>query len=148
MLENASVQNETGWRMEAFPDVLNEAKNYGVACLGGQFQFRCDDVTCELYWLSADATDRMEDEEWTQFVERTNDEVHRKFDELKLRADFAKEIENWDFLRIKRLEGRDLMRDLWFVAYFVTESEYTNLGNHSATSEIQGGQLRHRNGNQ
>jgi hypothetical protein len=44
--------NEYRWPIHSFPDALAKAEALGYACLGGQFQFRLDDATCEMYWLS------------------------------------------------------------------------------------------------
>lgn len=50
--------NEYGWTLDAFPQALLKAQALGYACLGGQFQFRLDDGTYEVYWLNADSDDR------------------------------------------------------------------------------------------
>jgi len=36
--------NEYGWNIPSFPEALASAETLGYACLGGQFQFRLDDV--------------------------------------------------------------------------------------------------------
>ena len=51
--------NEYGWALDEFPGALTKAETLGYACLGGQFEFRLDDGTCELYWLNADSKDRL-----------------------------------------------------------------------------------------
>jgi len=45
--------NEYGWSVSSFPDALARAEAHGFACLGGQFQFRLEEATCEMYWLEA-----------------------------------------------------------------------------------------------
>jgi hypothetical protein len=54
--------NEYGWEIDAFPNALAHAERLGYACLGGQFQFVLQDATCEMYWLSADSSERANDE--------------------------------------------------------------------------------------
>jgi hypothetical protein len=44
--------NEYGWEPSLFPATLANAQALGYACIGGQFQFRLDIGTCEMYWLS------------------------------------------------------------------------------------------------
>jgi hypothetical protein len=57
--QGATVRgNEYGWTLDAFPPALARAQALGHACLGGQFQFRLDDGTYEMYWLNADSNDR------------------------------------------------------------------------------------------
>jgi hypothetical protein len=63
--------NEYGWPIHSFPDALAKAEALGYACLGGQFQFRIDDGTCEMYWLSADSTERRPGEAWCAYGERS-----------------------------------------------------------------------------
>jgi hypothetical protein len=127
MLENASIQDEIGWKMNSFPLILHRAREHGLACLGGQFQFRFEDGTCEMYWLCADSKDRELDESWESYVHRSTDEVSRNFSRVCENANFEKEIDKFEFVRIKREEGIDPMQHLWFVASFVTESEYNDL---------------------
>jgi hypothetical protein len=128
MLEGASVENEVGWRIEDFPRVLQIARESQLACLGGQFQFRFLDGTCEMYWLDANSSERRAGEPWHVYVQRSNDEVTGAFADLCSRANFDDEIASWEFVRNKREEGMDPMQYLWFVAYFVTELEYRELG--------------------
>ena len=56
----ASVRGEEyGWEIACFPAALATAERLELACLGGQFQFRFDDAVYEMYWLSADPTERL-----------------------------------------------------------------------------------------
>ncbi|HEY1141016.1 MAG TPA: hypothetical protein VGE88_12540, partial [Lysobacter sp.] len=55
-------EREYAWSPHIFPDVLAKAESLGIACIGGQFQFRTPDSTCEMYWLNADAKDRAPNE--------------------------------------------------------------------------------------
>ena len=54
--------NEYGWDPSLFPTALANAQALSYACIGGQFQFRLDIGTCEMYWLSADSGPRYEAE--------------------------------------------------------------------------------------
>jgi len=127
MLQGASLENEEGWRKGAFLGVLMKAESHNLACLGGQYQFRFDDGTCEMYWLCADANERREDQTWSEFVASSNDQVRSRFIKLCETADIDKEIEDWDFVRKKKQQGVDPMEYLWFVASFVTEEEFNEL---------------------
>jgi len=112
--------NEYGWQVSAFPEALTHAKSQGFGCLGGQFQFRLVDGTYEMYWLSADSTNRRDGEKWSEYSQRSCSEVLSKFEDLVARTDFAKEAASW------RLDTSAL-ESLVFVAYFVTESEFAQL---------------------
>jgi len=108
--------NEYGWPISAFPGALTTAKSAGFACIGGQFQFRLADSTCEMYWLSADSTDRRDGEPWSDFSNRSCAEVLEKFEHLISKTNFTEEAAKW------RL-GASAVGTLVFVAYF--ESEFT-----------------------
>lgn len=112
--------NEYGWKISAFPEALARAKSQGFGCLGGQFQFRMPDGTYEMYWLSADSTERRTEEAWIDYARRSCSEVLDKFDNLVSKTDFAKEAVNW------RLDV-SAIQTLVFVADFVTESEFIEL---------------------
>jgi hypothetical protein len=112
--------NEYGWQVSAFPEALANAKSQGFACLGGQFQFRVSDGIYEMYWLSADSTDRRAGEAWPDYSRRSCSEVLIKFEALASKTDFAKEATNW------RLDA-SAAQTLVFVAHFVTESEFAQL---------------------
>lgn len=113
--------NEYAWSVSAFPNALSKAEVYGYACLGGQFQFRLDDgSTCEMYWLDADSDDRADGESWTDYSHRSCSEVMHKFQERISETDFGKEASIWP-MQI------DAVKNLVFVAYFVTEDEWLGL---------------------
>ena len=115
--------NEYGWTLDAFPQALLKAQALGYACLGGQFQFRLDDGTYEMYWLDADSNDRREGEPWAEFVRRSCDEVLGRFNATVASADFPKEASSWPSLATAMAQGLDIVNHIVFVAYFVTESE-------------------------
>jgi hypothetical protein len=112
--------NEYAWSVDSFPDALAQAEALGYACLGGQFQFRLSDSTCEMYWLSADSKDRLPSESWAAYSRRSCTEVLQGFQHLISATDFKKEALGW------RLQI-DPAKYLVFVGYFVTETDWSDL---------------------
>jgi hypothetical protein len=128
LAEGASVRGEEyGWQLAHFPAALATAERMRLACLGGQFQFRFDDSIYEMYWLSADPSERGGTEVWADYVHRSCSEVAKHFDRLLRATDFSaigRELPS-DLHGKVRAAGLDLT--LVFVAYFVTEQEFTRL---------------------
>jgi len=121
ILEGAKLRgNEYAWTTASFPVALERAQAHGYACLGGQFQFRLEDSTCEMYWLSADSKERIPGEAWSDYSRRSCSEVRESFQRLISKTDFSKEASGWNL-------SVDAIRDLVFVAYFVTESDLARL---------------------
>ena len=119
----AARGNEYGWTLDAFPQAIVKAQGLGYACLGGQFQFRLNDGTYEMYWLNADSNDRREREPWAEYVRRSCGEVLGRFNAVVASADFAKEASSWPSLATAMAQGLSIANHLVFVAYFVTEAE-------------------------
>jgi hypothetical protein len=115
--------NEYGWTLDAFPQAIVKAQGLGYACLGGQFQFRLNDGTYEMYWLNADSNDRREDEPWAEYVRRSCGEVLGRFNAVVASTDFPKEASSWPSLATAMAHGLSIADHLVFVAYFVTEAE-------------------------
>lgn len=115
--------NEYGWTLEAFRQALVKAQVLGYACLGGQFQFRLNDGTYEMYWIDADSTDRREGEPWAEYVRRSCGEVLGGFNAAVASADFPKEASSWPSLATAMAQGLNIADYLVFVASFVTEAE-------------------------
>jgi len=115
--------NEYGWQIPAFADALEQAEALGYACLGGQFQFRVPDGTCEMYWLNSDATGRTAGESWSDYCHRSCAEVLRGFNRMIRETDFRAEASKWHVLSTKVPGGFDPLSALVFVACFVTEDE-------------------------
>jgi hypothetical protein len=114
--------NEYAWKPDDFPPALAEAARLGYQCVGGQFQFRFVDGTCEMYWLEASAPDRAHGEEWAKYVARCEASVRSKFDSLMASTNFLREAESWEFIRAKMVRERtDPLQYLFFVAYFEDE---------------------------
>jgi hypothetical protein len=113
--------NEYGWTISSFPDALAKAPALGFACLDGQFQFRLDDGTiCEMYWLDANPADRAEGQPWQDYCRSSCKEVLQEFQKMLSETDFAKEALNWKF-------SIDPVKTLVFVAYFVSETDWSRL---------------------
>jgi len=112
--------NEYSWSIDSFPAALAQAEALGYAGLGGQFQFRLSDSTCEMYWLSADSKDRLPGESWADYSQRSCAEVLQRFQQLISTTDFKKEALGW------RLQI-DPAKYLVFVGYFVTEADLADL---------------------
>ena len=108
--------NEYGWTLDAFPQVLSKAQALGYACLGGQFQFRLDDGTYEMYWLNADSDERRRGESWAEYGRRSCDEVLGRFKAAVANADFPKEASSWP-------RWSSPAPSQWPERYFVTEAE-------------------------
>jgi hypothetical protein len=119
--------SEYGWQLSSFPDVIAKAATLGYACLGGQFQFRLDDGTCEMYWLSADSEARIQGETWAKYCARSCSEILTGFEKLALETDFRKEGMAWPSVQEATTRGQDPLSNLVFVAYFVDEGEWARL---------------------
>ena len=109
--------NEYGWPIHVFPKALEKARTAGFCCIGGQFQFRLQDGTYEMHWLSADSSDRRDAEPWPAYSNRSCLEVLGKFEDLVAKTDFVKEAAGW------KLQA-NAAADLVFVAYFESESTF------------------------
>ena len=72
---------EHSWRVDVFPAVLREAASLGLACAGGQFQFRTSaGPICEMYELEVDTGGRREGETWDGYVARGERQVAEGFE--------------------------------------------------------------------
>src|SRR4051794_38203316 len=91
--------NEYGWTPASFPNALQKAESYGFACVGGQFQFRVADGTCEMYWLESNSTERRTGESWDDYSHRSCVEVREGFDKLVNDTDFVNEAVDWPLLK-------------------------------------------------
>ena len=121
LLEGSVLRgNEYAWTPESFPVALKKAEAHGFACLGGQFQFRLNDATCEMYWLAADSKERMLGESWPDYCRRSCFEVKENFERIMAKTDFNKEASGWNL-------SPSATRNLVFVAYFVAEAQLAKL---------------------
>ena len=126
LLDGATLRgNEYGWVPKSFASVVAVAADHGCACIGGQFQFRLPDATCEMYWLNADSAERASGESWSEYSRRSCDEVRMGFNRLMQSTDFRIQASQFDFLKQKLDAGFDPVPTLVFVAYFVTEQQTT-----------------------
>lgn len=119
--------NEYGWSIATFPTALQAAEALGYACLGGQFQFRTEDGTCEMYWVGADSREKLQSESWTDYTQGSCAEVSKEFERLIAVTDFNQLAMDWPSLRSHIADGFDPNTILVFVDYFVTESELAEL---------------------
>ena len=100
MLQTANCEsNEQAWRPGDFPGILALADRYGLACVGGQFQFRGPIGTAEMYWLNADSSPRQAGEDWPSYVQRANQEVLTSFKKRLAGTDFRSEAMRWKHIR-------------------------------------------------
>lgn len=118
--------NEYAWAPESFPIALKRAEAHGLACLGGQFQFRLNDATCEMYWLAADSKERIAGESWADYSRRSCSEVRENVDRMLSQTDFGKEALGWNL-------PSTATWNLVFVAYFVTEAGLVELESRKVT---------------
>lgn len=119
---------EYAWSISLFSSALVLAPTLGFACLGGQFQFRPDpDTIYELYWLEANSSERLPEESWKSYAERSCSEVSTQFTSLLGSVNFEtealkfKSIDPLLFSKLERIEQPA------FCAYFVDEPEFENL---------------------
>ena len=128
-LAREAIQNgkEFAWPVDVFPGVVGTAPGLGYACLGGQFHFlRSGGEIFELYWRNADSQERKDGEPWSEFAARSCMEVAQGFTVLLQSAAIQGESE-----KFKRMEARiaETSRSkLVFCAYFVSETEWRELG--------------------
>jgi len=126
-LTNGAIRlnGEYAWEPSVFPLALQQAPNLGYACLGGQFWFLLPDHSLyELFWLEANASDRADDELWSDYTRRSCEEVLVAFKSLIIdRSDFHEEACKFESLKSPFR--------LMFNAYFVTEREFHSLGLHT-----------------
>ena len=123
LYEATLKDREYCWKPDDFPRALTEATTAGLVCLGGQFQFQLPEGTCEMYWLAADSAPQQKTESWQEYVTRSNSEVKLKFEQLRKETDFMAEADSFVLLQEKKKQGIDLVKALWFVAYFISENE-------------------------
>lgn len=123
LLRRASVSpgGEHAWRKADIEEVVEAAREAGLACLGGQAQFQIPDGTCEAYWLNYDPAGRREGESWESYVARSAEETLDAFRRLCAETDFRRVAREWEALRALEDEGLDPVEHLWFVLYFDAE---------------------------
>jgi hypothetical protein len=126
MTSAISSGEEFGWPISDFETICTLALSNNLACLGGQFQWLFPDGTCEAYWLNADSAPKSKNEDWCEYVKRSNTEVLRNFQTLINSVDFDLEAKKFEFLNAKIAEGTPINNNLIFIAYFISESEHEN----------------------
>jgi hypothetical protein len=122
----ASVSHggDHAWRQADVEEAIRAAREAGLACLGGQVQFQLPDGTCEAYWVNYDPKERRVAESWQDYVARSADESLHAFHRVCRETDFRLLAREFDFLRTRMdRKGYEPVDDLWFVLYFVKESQ-------------------------
>ena len=80
ILNMATIRgNEYAWPPENVLQVISTAKELNLATLGGQFQFRVPEGTCELYWIDFGSNNKKKTETWKQYVDRSAQECQQTF---------------------------------------------------------------------
>ena len=110
---------EYGWKRRDFEEVVEEAVKVGLGIMGGQVQIKLPDGTCELYWRNYDTHERVTDEDWVSYCDRTRQECFSKFEMLPANQTLIEEgIENFKLLKEKSEQGVNLEEYLIFILYF------------------------------
>lgn len=124
LLKNSvSSGEEFGWKIKYFEEAVNIAISCNLACIGGQFQWKLPNGTCEAYWLKSDSTIKLESESWSQYVLRSNKEVLLGFNIILSSIDFEFESNKFEFLKLEKQKGINISNYLIFVAYFVNQEQ-------------------------
>jgi hypothetical protein len=115
---------EYAWELADFPQALQRAPDLGYACLGGQFWFLVSEVSLyEPFWLEANASDRMADEDWSAYARRSCEEVLARFKRCLLETDFKEAAGKFGTSEVDRDDALHWL----FNAYFVSEKEFLSL---------------------
>jgi hypothetical protein len=115
---------EYAWELSAFPQALQRAPSLGYACLGGQFWFLVSEVSLyEPFWLEANASDKVAEEDWCAYARRSCEEVLTGFNRCLRETDFREAAGKFGTSEVDRAPDLHWM----FNAYFVTEREYQSL---------------------
>jgi hypothetical protein len=115
---------EYAWELSDFPQALQRAPGLGYACLGGQFWFLVSEVSLyEPFWLEANASDKVADEDWSAYARRSCEEVLLRFNALLRETDFGEAAGKFSTVEVDRAPELHWM----FNAYFVTESGFLSL---------------------
>jgi len=118
--------NEFGWRQTDFLEVVEAARKEKLAILGGQVQYILPEGTCELYWLSYDPAERLQNESWLDYCTRTASKTINKFKLLISQTNIEREaITNFELLKDKNNSGASISDYLTFILYF-DDSETDN----------------------
>lgn len=114
--------NEYAWNPIAFRKVVANAAVLGYACRGGQFQFRVDGGTAEMYWIETPWQERLKGESWADFAGRSCQATLAEFDRLLSTTDFKAQAQQFESLVPLLASGWDPTQDLVFAAYFESQS--------------------------
>jgi hypothetical protein len=133
--------NEYAWRKKDLLGVAAAAELEGLASGGWQVQFRTPDGECALCWKSFYPEEKKADESWPEYVGRSWVEAHQRWQELFDNEEMVDEGRRI-FRLIQQTEDGLLPRDaLWFVLYFRTSAQKSNMGEENAGMEAMGNRL-------
>ena len=120
---------EYAWELGAFPQALENAPGLGYACLGGQFWFLSQDGSLyEPFWLEANAADRTDGEQWSEYTLRSCAEVLTQFNALLESTSFVEEAKKFGtFAESVSSDDFKAKFRVLFNAYFVTEHDLFSL---------------------
>jgi hypothetical protein len=125
---SVSAGGEHAWRQQDVEEVLHNAREAALACLGGQVQFQTREGIAEAYWLNFDPQPQRERETWSDYVLRSSNEALECFRQLCQDTDFRSIAREWEFIATKMDRGAyDPVGDLWFVLYLATETTARSL---------------------
>jgi hypothetical protein len=115
---------EYGWEWSDFPQALQRAPSLGYACLGGQFWFLVSETSLyEPFWLEANASDKLADEDWSAYARRSCEEVLTGFNRCLRETDFKDAAGKFGTSEVDRAPHLHWI----FNAYFITEPEFQPL---------------------
>lgn len=89
----------TAWRIEDVEETIQAARNAELAFCGIDVLFHFADEICEAYWLDIRDVDRLHDESWHEFVNRSAD---------RMLSDFRRLVEdetNFSYLEFETKKG-------------------------------------------
>jgi hypothetical protein len=115
---------EYAWELSDFPQALQRAPELGYACLGGQFWLVVSDVSLyEPFWLEANSSDKLADEDWSVYARRSCEEVLLGFRSLLRETDFREAAAKFGTPEVEQVSELHWL----FNAYFVTEQDLLSL---------------------
>ena len=101
------------------PEVIAAARSRGLHTLGWEGQFRTPGGICELYWLGQDAENRRRDELWSEYIDRSAQQLLHELNRLVSDTNLVEEgVKSFRHLAKLREDGVGLDEYLCFVLYF------------------------------
>ena len=94
ILAQASVSGSVyAWPIDCIPGVILAARNANLVNIGGQLQFRLNDIgTCECYWIEIDTSKSVSTSlPWPERVAQTAETALAEYSQLPSKFDFLAE---------------------------------------------------------